>query len=277
MRRVILSGTGLEVSRFGFGTGSLHHLRTSLQRHALLGTALECGITHFDTARMYGHGMGEREVGRMFGAMDGRVTIATKLGFPACRAFEAFPPLMYVQKGLKRILRTTTDRWTQPRLDRFAPHQLEVDLQRSLRALRRDHIDILFLHEPRVVEADAIARAIEWLLRCKHVGRVRYLGLSGSAPDCVALATRFASVFDVLQVEDSLDRDRAVLLRSHDRPVQSSFGYFRSINPADSAKTLDATLALALARNPHGMILFSSRNTQRIQQLVAMAEALDDS
>jgi hypothetical protein len=33
----------------------------------------------------------------------------------------------------------------------------------------------------------------------------------------------------------------------------------------------------ALSRNRHGMILFSSRHPERLQQLVAMAEALDDS
>src|SRR2546429_8200098 len=61
---IVLAGTTLSVSRLGLGTASLHHLLWSSERMQLLKTALDCGISHFDTARMYGEGLAERELGR---------------------------------------------------------------------------------------------------------------------------------------------------------------------------------------------------------------------
>src|SRR2546429_2511028 len=49
---IVLAGTTLSVSRLGLGTASLHHLLWSSERMQLLKTALDCGISHFDTARM---------------------------------------------------------------------------------------------------------------------------------------------------------------------------------------------------------------------------------
>jgi aryl-alcohol dehydrogenase-like predicted oxidoreductase len=56
--------TDFTSSSFGFGTaylGRRHGLRRGVR---LLNTAFEEGITHFDTAPMYGPGLAERVVGR---------------------------------------------------------------------------------------------------------------------------------------------------------------------------------------------------------------------
>src|ERR1039457_4268717 len=100
MRTVILPGTSLLLSRVAFGTGSLHHCILRRDRANLLGTALDAGITHFDTARMYGEGLAERELGRFLKGNRRQVTIATKFGIPAVSGYEYFPPLMYFQRAL---------------------------------------------------------------------------------------------------------------------------------------------------------------------------------
>ena len=82
MQRIKLKNTDLEVSKIGFGTGSLHHLFFSLSRREILSAALDGGITHFDTARLYGNGIAEKELSSLLGK-NGRhnITIATKVGF----------------------------------------------------------------------------------------------------------------------------------------------------------------------------------------------------
>src|SRR5436853_7833547 len=85
----------LSVSRLGLGTASLHHLLWSSERMQLLKTALDCGISHFDTARMYGEGLAEREVGRFLTGGRQRVTIGTELELLAVSVLEQCPAILY--------------------------------------------------------------------------------------------------------------------------------------------------------------------------------------
>src|SRR5258708_3808860 len=80
MRQVVLPGTSIRVSRLSLGTGSLHHLRTSRARQALLTAAYDNGFTHFDSAPSYGFGTAEQELGRFISGGSRRITIATKIG-----------------------------------------------------------------------------------------------------------------------------------------------------------------------------------------------------
>ena len=81
MKRIPLPGTHLTLSRFSFGTASLHHLGALGKQLRHLRAALEAGFSHFDTAPLYGFGMAERALGRAFGdARSEAVTIATKVG-----------------------------------------------------------------------------------------------------------------------------------------------------------------------------------------------------
>ena len=51
--QVELAGPELTISAVGFGCGSLMQSPYRKERMAVLGAALDGGITHFDTARMY--------------------------------------------------------------------------------------------------------------------------------------------------------------------------------------------------------------------------------
>ena len=64
MTQTLLQGTSLLTSRLGMGTAALHHLSTERARQSLLAAALYAGITHFDTAPMYGEGLAERSLGQ---------------------------------------------------------------------------------------------------------------------------------------------------------------------------------------------------------------------
>lgn len=272
MKRIVLPGTKLEVSRLGFGTASLHHALRRRDRQAILGAALDAGFTHFDTARLYGEGMAERELGRFSMGRRERLTIATKLGIPAVPLFEALPPLLYGQRALSGVgRRLLPGLWGRRRRD-LSTAGAEDSLVRSLRALRTDWVDALFLHEPAAGEAPAIERLADWLLRQKMAGRVRYLGLAGQASDCIAINRRLPGLFDILQVEDSLSEREADVVTDAGRPLQITYGYIRNAQVAKAPADPLAIIQGALARNPHGMVLVTTRRRERLSALAAVAE-----
>lgn len=270
MQRITLPGTDLQTTRLGFGTATLHRAFRSRERQALLGAALDAGFTHFDTARMYGEGLAERELGRFLGQSRHHVTLATKFGIPAIPALERFPLLMYAQRALGGVGRRLVPRWwDHPRV--ISHEQAEINLAASLKALQTDWIDILFVHEPQFADVDALLDMADWLQRQKASGRVRWLGLAGSARHCIAVVQQTGRLFEILQVEDSLAAHEADVVTQAGQPLQITFGYLRQATAAQPQAAGLAVMQAALARNPHGMILVSSRQPERLRALAALA------
>jgi aryl-alcohol dehydrogenase-like predicted oxidoreductase len=154
MERVRLGKTELQVSRIAFGTwsfgGDWGRFDTD-EATATIGSALELGITLFDTAQGYGFGAAERLLG---GALWTRVRredvlVATKGG---------------LRMEGDRLLRDTSGRW------------LRGGVEASLRNLRTDHIDLYQIHWPdEHTPAEETAGAIEDLVR---EGKIRHVGVS---------------------------------------------------------------------------------------------------
>ena len=278
MHRVILPGTRLDTSRFGFGTASLHHILHARKRRVLLGAAVDAGITHFDTARMYGDGIAERSLGSFLrGGLRQRVTLASKVGIPANRLSEAFPPALYLKRATGSIGRRLG--WPRARTDRrcFSETEAEASLRLTMSALGTDWLDILFVHEPAASHLEELARLAPWLKRQTTSGRVRYLGLSGSASECLQIHMALPGLFDILQVEDSLFGCEADELEAAGVPIQVTYGYFRraaaaSPGRSEGAEAGKSVIAGAVARNPAGLILVATRKVERIRNLVDPAE-----
>lgn len=64
MQQVELQGPKLSVSAVGFGCGGLMRSPSRNERMAVLGSAVDSRITHFDIARIYGFGQTEAELGK---------------------------------------------------------------------------------------------------------------------------------------------------------------------------------------------------------------------
>jgi aryl-alcohol dehydrogenase-like predicted oxidoreductase len=73
-----LGRSGIEVSVVGLGCMSLGPDRSRAER--ILRRALDLGVTLFDTADLYDHGVNEQLVGETLHGIRGRVVIATKAG-----------------------------------------------------------------------------------------------------------------------------------------------------------------------------------------------------
>ena len=276
----MIPGTSLLTTRFGFGCASLHHLLLSQQRQALLDAAYSAGVRHFDCARMYGHGLAEAELGSFLHGRRKDAVLATKFGIPANAMYESLPWLQYPGKALNRLksrlpMASVANLRKGPVHD-FSLASAEKSLFKSLKALRTDYLDILFMHDCRLadlIHGDEIA---SWLLHLKHRGIVRFTGLAGSAGDGLDVAKRYPAVVDIIQARDSLEQREADLLHTAGRALQITFGYLRSWNEshrgrADDSMESDASEVLlrAAARNAKGVVLFSTRSIDHMQTLLS--------
>src|ERR1700746_2832585 len=86
MQTRMLGTSGLEVSAIGLGcmrmsAGHGEVAATQEEMIALLRTAVELGITFFDTAQVYGAFVNEELVGEALGPLRDQVVLATKFGF----------------------------------------------------------------------------------------------------------------------------------------------------------------------------------------------------
>ena len=85
MEQRTLGSSGLEVSSIGLGcmtmTGGYSDRPDRDEMIGLIGTAVELGVTFFDTAEVYGPFVNEQLVGEALAPFRGQVVIATKFGF----------------------------------------------------------------------------------------------------------------------------------------------------------------------------------------------------
>jgi D-threo-aldose 1-dehydrogenase len=79
-----LDGTGVEVTRLGFGSAAIGNVFDAVSRDDAIeavGTALDTGIRFFDTAPYYGYGLSEHRLGAALAGVErSRFTISTKIG-----------------------------------------------------------------------------------------------------------------------------------------------------------------------------------------------------
>ncbi|MBV8621579.1 MAG: aldo/keto reductase [Curvibacter sp.] len=265
MKQIQIPGTDLQVSRLSFGTASLHHLWRQRDRQSLLLKALDAGFTHFDTSPYYGFGLAEQVIGSLPIAWRHRVTLATKVGLYAPAGALATVSDVYARKILGKVL---------PSLNRavvdWSVARAQKSLQASLRRLRRERVDLLYLHEP---DAELI-RTDEWqswLQTQVNEGRIRHWGLAGEAEGVQALSLRAPSLARVIQVRDSLSRHQADLVLLQGRPLQFTYGYLA--DPAQSGHRPESTLKQSLARNRTGSVLVSTRRADRIEGLARIGSS----
>jgi len=258
--RVTLPGTSLDVSRLSLGTASLHHLYSSHGRQALLQAALDIGITHFDTSPYYGYGLAEQELGIFQMRNRGAITVATKVGLypPGSR----FPGTLTVLA--RKVIGRAFPAISMPVVN-WSVSVAEKSLELSLRRLKSEYIDILFLHEPNpaVVNSDEF---LSWLEVQKRKGKLRNWGLAGHSGPMENWLKENHPIGAVLQVKDSLSQHEADTVLKHNRDLQITYGYLSSGAGSDSSAKGDILLK-ALQRNRTGSVLFSTRRLERITML----------
>jgi aryl-alcohol dehydrogenase-like predicted oxidoreductase len=262
MRKITLASTDLTVSRFAFGTASLHHLGDNRKQVAHLEAAVEAGFSHFDTAPLYGFGGAERALGLVLsGARE--ITVATKVGL--------YPPGGANQGRAKMLMRKVAGKAIQS----FSRAQADLSVTRarnsldaSLRRLNRDRVDLLLLHEP----APGLLDSDEWLRWVEGEGdRILAMGVAGPTSMLAPfLATPPNPLSQVLQAYDGIANHEADAVTAAKRPLQLTYGYFSSAPEGMSGTSI---LQGALKRNPDGAILVTTRKLSRLKEIAAIAAA----
>ncbi|MEI7994208.1 MAG: aldo/keto reductase [Methylococcaceae bacterium] len=258
MQSTMIENTDVRVSRLSFGTASMHHVFSALQRQRMLEAAALAGIRHFDTAPYYGYGLAEADLGVFLQGRRGAFTVTTKVGlYPYGRASHNALEV-WTRKATGKIY----PKLSAPEVD-WHVKRAANSLNGSLKRLKTDHVDFLFLHEPdiNVINTDVFLR---WLETERAAGKVRYWGLAGEPGRIKPWLTSRHPLATVLQTRDDLMMKSANFILENGRQLQFTYGYLSSINTDESAIEI---MRNALLRNTQGSILVSTRHPERITEL----------
>lgn len=269
-------------SRVGFGTASLHHLTGIQRKLSLLDAAFVAGIRYFDTAPLYGYESAERILGqfvRRYQSRD-RLVVASKIGLVPNALVGAMPWMLMPYIGLRtlttRLGLVSPSVW-QPRRD-YSPTYLVRRVERSLRVMGLDFLDIVYLHEPQLHELRAQDSLLAAVQSLKLRGLVRMFGVSTQCEVAQGLRQQAPELAEVLQVEVSplLDDAQIKWLALN---VAVTFGHFRVLRSELAGLQREQMLRTVASRavnlNPSGTILFSSITMPHIAEFVSAIEGAD--
>lgn len=183
-----LGNSGLKVSVIGLGCNNFGMRIDQAQTQTVVDTAIDAGITLFDTADIYGGTQSEVFLGKALGKRRHEIILATKFGMPI---------------GQDPRKRGGSRKW------------IMTAVEDSLRRLGTDYIDLYQHHQPDAdTPVDETLRALDDLVT--H-GKVRYLGNSNytgwqiaDADWSAAGLTRFVSAQNLYSLMER-DVEREVL------------------------------------------------------------------
>jgi aryl-alcohol dehydrogenase-like predicted oxidoreductase len=183
VKKRTLGNSGLEVSALGLGCMRMSFgdrpIGTRQEMISLIHSAVERGVTFFDTAEVYGPFTNEELVGEALEPFRGQVIIATKFGFKHDGENGPSPRSGFDSR----------------------PQQIKRVAEQSLKRLRAEAIDLFYQHrvDPDVPIED-VAGAVKDLIRA---GKVKHFGLSEADAETIRRAHAVQAV-TALQSEYSV-------------------------------------------------------------------------
>ncbi|MDR0450143.1 MAG: aldo/keto reductase [Treponema sp.] len=270
MEYVQFGKTGVTVSRLGFGgavAGTRNYIRPydpdsgeskTLIRGALE-TALELGITYFDTAPAFGKGASESIFGDVLGGADPRKTfIATKC----------------VPTGYDGVMRS---------------------IEGSLKRLRRDYVDLFQIHggtytPERARQILAPGGMLEAMEKLRREGLARFIGFTSEDNNTAVFDFIECRRFDAVQLCYNLffqhgyepNRPFGSLLAAENRGLgisamrAATSGAFqrwiKMIRPDDDFDYVPALIRFALSNPLVDVVLLGMRDPVQVRRNVAVAD-----
>ncbi|MDR2177683.1 MAG: aldo/keto reductase [Treponema sp.] len=272
MEYVQFGKTGATVSRLGFGGAALgvkNYIRpydplaeeSRNSAHKALETALELGITYFDTAPVYGNGISEAVFGDVLGGLDpGRIFLAT-----TC-----------VPTDYNGVMRS---------------------IEGSLKRLRRDYVDLLQIHggtytnerSRKILAPQGMAKALEKL---KASGTVRFTGFTSEDNNRATFDFIESDRFDAVQLCYNLifqhpyepcrpfgsllaAKNQGMGIVSMRAPTSGVFQrWIKMIRPDDNFDYGPALIQFVFSNPLIDVVLVGMRSPERVRQNVAIANDL---
>lgn len=162
-----LGNSGISVSAIGLGCMGLSEFygppAQEPEAIQLLHRAVDLGITHFDTAEIYGQGHNEQLLGKAFAGRWGQIVLATKFGpqrDPATGAFVGVDG---------------------------SPANVRRSCEQSLQRLGTEKIDLYYLH--RMDPSTPIEETVSEMAKLVQEGKVRAIGLSEASAETIRRAS----------------------------------------------------------------------------------------
>jgi aryl-alcohol dehydrogenase-like predicted oxidoreductase len=200
-----LGSSGLVVSSVGLGCNNFGRANTVTQTQqgtdAVIGAALDAGVTLFDTADIYGaqRGLSETLMGHALRGRRDDIVLATKFGMD----MDGVNGADWGARGSRRYIRRA--------------------IEGSLRRLQTDWIDLYQLHQPD--PSTPIEETLAALDELVREGKVRYLGHSNLAGWQIADAAHVAAA-DGTTPFVSAQNEYSLLARAAEREVLPAARHF---------------------------------------------------
>lgn len=248
-------GQHLEVSALGLGCMGMSFFygqpQDTTKMTKLLRTAVDHGVTFFDTAEVYGPFTNEELIGRALAPVRDQVVIATKFGI---RHGEDGPtPMSGVDSRPEQIRRVT---------------------EAALKRLRTESIDLLYQHrvDPDVPIEDVAGTVRELITE----GKVKHFGLSEASATTIRRA-------HAVQPVTALQSEYSLWMREHESniiPTLEELGIglvpFSPLGKGFLTGTIDSTTPLADNDLRRMLPRFSPEARQANQVLVDLLQRIAD-
>ena len=203
--RVGLGRSAVEIRRFGLGMAALSGLFRVVsdeEAAAVLDRAWELGVRYYDTAPVYGYGLGEERLGRLLRSREaGSYAISSKVGrlLYDIEAIDADPSLEPDRPAVdipdfdprEGYYKGTPDQ--RPVFD-YTYDGVLRSVEESLRRTGLPRIDVFWIHDPDFHWAQAISGAVPALVDLRSQG---VIGAIGVGMNQAAMLTRFVLEADL--------------------------------------------------------------------------------
>jgi hypothetical protein len=157
----VLGRTGTRVTILGLGTAPIGEAQIDRQEaEKIFGEVMDRGVNYIDTARGYGHA--EEVLGNLVPSRRDKLFLVTKV-------------------------------WVETAAD------AEKSFNESLRRLKVDHVDLVHIHHVGGKDIDKVLAkdgVLEYLLKQKAAGKLRFIGMSGHARPA-----RFLRMLETKQID----------------------------------------------------------------------------
>jgi aryl-alcohol dehydrogenase-like predicted oxidoreductase len=246
-----LGDAGPLVSVVGLGCNNFGMRVDEAATAKVVAAALEAGITHFDTAEMYGGGKSEEFLGLALGARRDEVTIASKF-----------------------IPRSKDEPYTPGALRKRVLEGCDISLKR----LGTDHIDLYYQHYPDPDPNAPLEEMRDAFDTLTKAGKVLHVASSNDSAEQIDAADRAGINFVATQIEWSL-LNRAVeasvvpAARRHGQGIVPYFPLASGLLTGKYRQGEEFPAGTRLASNAYFASVATDDNFARVARLTAWAEA----
>lgn len=261
------AGAGTE----GAGTGSPGSARADAV--ALLRTAFDLGISHFDTAQFYGNGLANDLLREAFAGSRDEVVIASKAGTRPDPGADI--PLTAAQK----------------------PAELRTAVEENLRALGTDRIDVMYLRRMDftpglLAEGDQVVPLEDQLAELtvlREEGKILGIGLSHVTAEQLrtALPAGIVSVQNIHNLVDRTDESLLEICAEHGIawtpyfPLGGGYGQLPRVTDEEAVRTVASRLGVTasqvglawqLAHSPNTLVISGTASPEHLRENVEAGE-----